>query len=404
MVRGAYHGACYLRVVNDERLGSPGEFAATLARHLVAFAESARPLPSDDDLARLVEVMFYASLQEEEARRTEFNVAWSPGAQDCAAALVMTPPVRASPKSLAKLAPATQREATSIAVRREGDDLVAWALLQRNAAAESPLTLRALAPGVLRVDYLGVPRALYARGEISLLGGAQQAKSPARRLTSTFAQWAADADPEVGVDVRAAAVTRIAARALEHGHGGMILLVPADVSAPLGVRAHYAVGAGADVLARRYADVTRGIAVEDRLARLRESRARGVDGRVNVRDQAQIAFDEAIELVAQLTAIDNAVLLDTDLNVRGFGVQVIEAEAPQRLFEHASPYSTDVHVDDLSTFKGTRHPAGVIFCMRQEREAAAIIVSQDGRLSLAIKDARGGVEVLGSYERAFGWR
>ena len=155
---------------------------------------------------------------------------------------------------------------------------------------------------------------------------------------------------------------------------------------------------------RRYADVTRGVAVEDRLARLRESRVRGVDGRVNVRDAAQIAFDEAIELVAQLTAIDNAVLLDTDLNVRGFGVQVIESDAPRMLFEHASPYSTDVHVDDLSTFKGTRHPAGVIFCMRQEREAAAIIVSQDGRLSLAIKDGRGGVEVLGSYERAFGWR
>jgi hypothetical protein len=69
-----------------------------------------------------------------------------------------------------------------------------------------------------------------------------------------------------------------------------------------------------------------------------------------------------------------------------------------------SPYSDDIHVDDLSTFKGTRHPAGVIFCLRQPGEAAAIIASQDGRLSLAVKDARGDVEVLGSYERAFGWR
>lgn len=390
--------------MNEERLGSPSEFAATLARHLAAFAESARPLPSDDDLAQLTEVMFYASLQEEEARRAQFNVAWSPGAQDCGAAFVMTPPVRVSPKSLAKLAPATQHEATSIAVRREGGALVAWALLQESAVAQAPLTIRSLAPGVLRVDYLGVPRALYARGDISLLGGGHEAKSPARRLTATFAQWAADADPRVGVDVRAAAVTRIAARALEHGHGGMILLMPADVKAPLGVRVHYPVGAGADLLARRYAELTRDVAGQDRLARLRESRARGVDGRVHVRDEAQIVFAEAIELVARLTAIDNAVLLDTDLNVRGFGVQVIEAEAPEGDFEHHSPYSSDVHVDNLSTFKGTRHPAGVIFCMRQEREAAAIIASQDGRLSLAVKDARGVVEVLGSYERAFGWR
>lgn len=118
----------------------------------------------------------------------------------------------------------------------------------------------------------------------------------------------------------------------------------------------------------------------------------------------QIEFGEAIELVAQLTAIDNAVLLDTDLNLRGFGVQVLEGDSPQTSFEHANPYSNDVHVDDLSTFKGTRHPAGVVFCMRQEREAAAIIASQDGRLSLATRDGRGVVEVLGSYERAFGWR
>lgn len=73
-------------------------------------------------------------------------------------------------------------------------------------------------------------------------------------------------------------------------------------------------------------------------------------------------------------------------------------------FQHVSPYSKEVHVDDLSTFKGTRHPAGVIYCMRQPCEAAAIIGSQDRRLSLAIKDSSGAVEVLGSYERAFGWR
>jgi len=112
---------------------------------------------------------------------------------------------------------------------------------------------------------------------------------------------------------------------------------------------------------------------------------------------------KAIDLLARQTAIDNAVLLDTDLRLRGFGVQVIEGDAPQMTFEHADPYTDDVHVDDLSTFKGTRHPAAVIFCMRQPQAAAAIIASQDGRLSLAVKNARGGVEVVGSYERAFGW-
>jgi hypothetical protein len=175
---------------------------------------------------------------------------------------------------------------------------------------------------------------------------------------------------------------------LEHGHGGMILIVPAEVREPVGVRVHYPIGAGADVLAKRYVELV----------------GSAPGGHVHVRDEVVLRAADAVAFVARLTAIDNALLLDTDLRVRGFGVQVIEADVPQQVFQHVSPYSEDAHVDDLSTFKGTRHPAGVIFCLRQPGEAAAIIASQDGHLSLALKDARGAVEVLGSYERAFGWR
>jgi hypothetical protein len=390
--------------VNEERLGSPVEFARRLTDHLDLVREAQLPLPGAADLVQLVEVVFFASLHEEEGRPSVFNVAWQPGSADCGALVAITSPVPVTPKNLAKLAPATQRDATSIAVRRVAGGLVAWALLQRSAAAAPPLTIWSLAPGVLRVDYAGVPRALYARGESWLLGGAQEVKSPSRTLTRIFEHWRNEAAPSVGIDLRAAVVTRIAARALAHGHGGMLLLVPAELDEPIGVRVHYGVGDGRDMLAKCYSEVTHLVPIEQRLQRLLDSRERGLDGRVNVRDEAQIALAEAIEFVARLTSIDNAVLLDTHLRVRGFGVQVIEAEAPQIHFEHRSPYADDAHSDDLSTFRGTRHPAGVIFCMRQPREAAAIIASQDGRLSLASKDEHGVVEVLGSYERAFGWR
>lgn len=90
--------------------------------------------------------------------------------------------------------------------------------------------------------------------------------------------------------------------------------------------------------------------------------------------------------------------------MRGFGVQVVEGGSSHGSFEHIDPYSEDRHVDDLATFKGTRHPAGVLFCMRQPTAAAAIIASQDGHLSLAIKDPRNVARVIGSFDRAFGWR
>jgi hypothetical protein len=388
--------------VKEERLGSPAEFAHRLGAHLAGFARAELALPDARELALLVEATFYASLHEEEARRAEFNVAWQAGVHACASVVAIAAPVRATPRNLAKLAPATRREASSIAVRRDGDHLVAWALLEHGAAAAQPLTIRVLGSGVLRVDYAGLPRALYVRGELLFSGGGSEVTSPAQVLTRTFAQWSAGADPATGVDLRAAVVARVAARALEHHHGGMILVIPAALAAPVGVRVHYGVADGTSVLARRYAEVIRDVAGADQFERLRGSRPRGVDGRVPVRDEAQIAFAEGIELLARLTAIDNAVLLDTDLRLRGFGVQVLEGDAPHMDFTHADPYSGDVHVDDLSTFKGTRHPAGVLFCMRQD-EAAAIIASQDGHLSLAVKKAQGGVEVVGSYERAFGW-
>lgn len=370
--------------MNEERLGSTKEFAEQLAGHLARFADAGLPLPGAAELALLVEVTFFASLHEEEARRAQFNVAWQPAAGDCAAVVELTRPVPATPKGLMKLAPATRLDATSIAVRRERGELVAWALVEQNAAVQPPLTIRVMAPGVLRVDYAGAPRALFARGESFFLGGADEVTSPTRALSQAFKAWGGrDVPPDIP-HLRAAIVTEIAARALEHGHGGMILVIPAAIAEPVGVRIHYPIGEGADILARRYAEITTAAVLPGVFERPR--------------------LGEAIDLVARLTAVDNAVLLDTDLRLRGFGVQVLEGDAPDMSFEHADPYSQDVHVDDLSTFKGTRHPAGVVFCMRQEREAAALIASQDGRLSLAVRDARGRVRVLGSYERAFGWR
>jgi hypothetical protein len=380
--------------MNDEQLGSTASFAQRLFEHLGSIGDDASVLPSARELEQLVDVSFFAGLHEEESRRYPLSLAWTGGARGCVAAVALATPVVATPKTIAKLAPAAQRESTSIAIRPEGEQLVAWALLQHGSSRELPLMIRSLGPGLLRVDYRGQPRALYARGEMQFLDTQHPAMSPARRLTSVFESWRTAAAAN-GIEARAAAVTRVAAHALVHGHGGMILIVPTDAQ-PRGVRMHYEVGEGSELLARRYAKLVSDADPADRLVRIAATRADTAD--------AFAYFDEAIDLVAGLTGTDNALLLDTDLRVRGFGVQVIEGEAPLQSFAHVNPYTGSSHIDDIATFKGTRHPAGVIFCLRQEGEAAAIIASQDRRLSLVVKDSSGAVEVVGSYEEAFGWR
>ncbi len=380
--------------MNEEQLGSTSAFAVQLAEHLAAIEDPDHALPSPRELEQLVEVAFFAGLHEEESRRYPLALAWTGATGGCVATVALATPVLATPKTLAKLAPAAQRESTSLAIRSEGDGLVVWALLQHGSTRALPLIIRSLGAGVLRVDYRGQPRALYARGEMQFLDELHRVKSPARRLTEAFGDWRTVADPS-GIDARAAVVTRIASRAMSHGHGGMVLIMPTEAT-PRGVRVHYEVGVGTELLARRFARLIEGAAVHERLARVAAASPDTAD--------AFESFDQAVDLVAGLTGTDNALLLDTDLRVRGFGVQVIEGEAPLQPFEHVNPYSGSLHVDDISTFKGTRHPAGVIFCLRQQGEAAAIVASQDRRLSLVVKDVRGTVEVLGSYEEAFGWR
>jgi hypothetical protein len=383
--------------VNDERLGSTAAFVAQLGPHLERYRDQALPLPDAAQLGTLVETMFFASLYEEEARRTDFGIAWQPDPLECTAIVALSSPVALTPRNLAKLAPATSGESTAVALRADGTAITAWAILERSTVARQPLAIRALSAGVLRVDYGGVPRALYARGETLLLDGEAPQLSPSRQLSRTFDAWRASE-----IDLRAAVIVRIAMQVLAHRHGGMILIMPADTATPTGVRVHYPV-TDSDVLAHRMDKVVRVVSGAEQLTRLKGSRHRTPDGRVSVRDEAQIAFAETIELIARLTAVDNALLLDTNLRVRGFGVQVVDHDAPKPTFRHTNPYTGESHFDDLTTFKGTRHPAGVIYCLRQPREAAAIIASQDGHLSLVVKHGAD-VEVIGRYDHAFGWR
>src|SRR5688572_24990756 len=77
--------ACYVSTVNEERLGTPAELAERLALHLAAIPAPQAPLPAAADLRELIEVMFFASMHEEEGRRSIFNVAWQPGSKDCSA-------------------------------------------------------------------------------------------------------------------------------------------------------------------------------------------------------------------------------------------------------------------------------------------------------------------------------
>ena len=93
---------------------------------------------------------------------------------------------------------------------------------------------------------------------------------------------------------------------------------------------------------------------------------------------------DAVFEIATLTSVDGATVLDFSFDVLAFGVKITPIDpdkAPHEITRH-SPFrgeeSTTVRLADLG---GTRHQSAAQFVYDQH-EAVAIVVSQDGNVSL----------------------
>jgi len=254
----------------------------------------------------------------------------------------------------------------------------------------------------LLVEDTGTPVALYARGRI--LEATEHMVVATRELTRTFSAWREEASAEEReVAARASAVARLAPMMLALGHGGMILVLSANEAAN-GLSPRYECGSGADRLALAYEKLMHDAKPNDRLFRLWRGEGSAATGAVHVFSSQQIAYDEAAAFAARLTGIDGALQVNTELMLTAFGVKVSrradesQYTRPVRLI---NPYTAEERVGTLEDFPGTRHRAGATFCMNQT-EATAIIASQDGRLTLAVKRGED-VVVIGPYEYGFGW-
>jgi hypothetical protein len=86
-----------------------------------------------------------------------------------------------------------------------------------------------------------------------------------------------------------------------------------------------------------------------------------------------------LESVGSLAAIDGAVLLDSHLRVLGFGCFIDLPESPQEVFCLAG--MNKVEKTSSEKLGGGRHRSAIEFC-RRFAPAAAIVVSEDGRISM----------------------
>jgi hypothetical protein len=135
----------------------------------------------------------------------------------------------------------------------------------------------------------------------------------------------------------------------------------------------------------------------------REGAARGYEESdaqfLRRRRDAERAHADTLDFVANLTAIDGALVIQHDLGIIGFGatIQMGSVGDPIVVLEDPRQPGSEVEVP-VSSIGGNRHRSAVVFCTQQRGLALALVASQDGDLSLVGRKDDGRAHVIRPFE------
>jgi hypothetical protein len=366
-----------------------------------ALSKLVRPLPTGEQIEMVLDAVYVASLLEEEGRRVEFTLAYlsDEGARrQQHRTFPFKKPVPLVPSRLAKHALAAAPLTTSLGVWPGADgQLEVWGLTHHGnhtfdvdlTYLPAHLSVRVLRIGTFTLHFDSRLLLLFSRDHFHLFD-----PNLANRID--LVDILRD---RVGLEVPVAvALRRVCLRMVALGHGGTILLTEKGVR-PNALKMH-------DTLTMRDGAFTllKDVVEEDRKRGTGEGVPRE-GAREGTAVHQQYAQDEkhreALDYVAQLTAVDGAVVLDDELNVLGFGVTIATAgTVPSVTAEDPRALGKTLPLD--LERRGNRHRSAVHFCAQQMGLALAFVASQDGDFSLVMRKADGGVHVLGPYELGVG--
>jgi sensor domain DACNV-containing protein len=325
--------------------------------------DRAMPLPSLDQLHELLEVSFFASLMTEEGELVSFTIGYiSPELGDDSnwSVLRFGSPRPLTPAALRRLSPALLPDSTCCGVFPNAEGaLEIWGLvfLPRSIGLgerlELPgITISSRQPGTILVRQSGQDVMIDMRGSATFLDQARLREQAG--LKTFLAKLVGDKPfPE---SLRAAAeLLRLAKVAVQGGHGATFLVIPR--------------GAEPEALSEPqiYAD--------------EQSRNLVAEALKNP------AFEGLPNLVARLSFMDGAMIVDDALNLVGAGAMI---RSPLRSAPHEIEYaliSPTKPVDcpeprSIDEFPGgSRHRSAIEFCYWNPG-SVALVVSQDGVMSL----------------------
>jgi hypothetical protein len=366
-----------------------------------ALSDLVRPLPTREQIATILDAVYVASLLEEEGRRVDFTLAYLSEAgarRQQHGVFPFKTPLPLVPDRLAKYVLAAAPLTTSFCIWPGSDgQLAVWGLTHHGnhtfdvdlTHLPTHLSVRVVRTGTFTVHFDSRLLLLFSRDHFHLFD-----PNLAERIG--LVDILRD---RVGLAVPVAvALQRVCLRMVALGHGGTILLTQKGVT-PNALKMH-------DTITMRDGGLTllKDVVEQDRKRGTGEDAPKEPvrEGTVVHQGYAQDEkHREALDFVAQLTAVDGAVVLDDELNVHGFGATIVTgATFPSVTAEQPAGLGKRAPLD--LERRGNRHRSAVSFCAQQTGLALALVASQDGDFSVMTREADGSVHVLGPYELGVG--
>jgi hypothetical protein len=339
------------------------------ARHLLtARQHGQQPLPPPVEpaiLEAVIDTAFWAGLRREEGHGTRTSLALLPAGL-AERPILFERPLPLSPGVLARLAAAVEGPGIHLGVWPAADQLFLWGITR--SIPVLCLVVEVVAPGLLVIKYRRIDDggkfaniAVLEGDQIKFVNEQASTLPDCPPLVTTLLGFESPASWAGSVNV----LVQIAVSMRAHGRGGSLLVVSAATGQWRESIVHpipYAVSPPFSGLA----DLMR------------------VDPAERHQRAWQDALNHAVDTLAGLTAVDGATIITERFEVLAFGATIgrrdgwpqVERVIVTEPIEGVLPAT--VHPAHLG---GTRHLSAAQF-VQDQRDAAALVASQDGRFTL----------------------
>jgi hypothetical protein len=321
------------------------------------------PKPDARTIEQIITTAFWASLRREEGHAPRISIAFLPPEQTIRP-IKFNPRLPLEAELLARIAPAVEKPGIHIGVWFYDDQLYVWGVTL--TVPTWCFVLEVVGPGLLVVKYRrDEPGRKFAN--IAVLEGAdvkfieQQSAVISEAPPALGSLWAfySSAGRKESDNI----LVRIAIAMRAHGRGGSLLVVPRNTSRWL----------DSIVQPVRYSVIPPIPDIRTFLHQMEQGL-----------EPSPITLQAAVEALAGLTAVDGATVISDHFEPLAFGAKILTGDGVQRveqiLLTEPIEGIGDTHVDPVF-LGGTRHLSAAQFA-RDQRDAIALVASQDGRFTV----------------------